>query len=209
MLPEQEALFMRFLPLVQAEAGKLARKHRSLSFEDIFQDGCIALIEAIQRADPDRMASFAGFAKRRVYGAMVDGIRRTCLAWQSARRAKIHCRSCERASTLDRCEACPHLQHTVPLEVLELKRIEPELRVISGGRDVFALSRLQDALRALRPIERRVIVLHYINDLDLAEVAATVHRSPAYLWQLHRKALQELRTRLTRRPSAGRAAVAA
>jgi len=64
----REALVRQFLPL----AGKLARRYAQSSepYEDLVQVASLALMKAIDRFDPDRGLSFAGFAVPTILGEL-------------------------------------------------------------------------------------------------------------------------------------------
>lgn len=73
--PEVSRLFSEYVQLV----NKIARSLRSklppgMVLEDLVSYGCIGLMEAWWRYDPDRGVKFTTFAHWRVHGAMITGI---------------------------------------------------------------------------------------------------------------------------------------
>lgn len=67
--------FDSFLPLVRKIAWSYARKFRGeLLFDDLFQEGCIGLIDALARVDHNRPTART-FITMRVSGAIKDHIR--------------------------------------------------------------------------------------------------------------------------------------
>ena len=69
-------LIMHYLPIVRSAAVQLRSMAGSLlEQEELIDQGVLALIECLERYDPDRGARFETFAFMRVRGAMIDYIR--------------------------------------------------------------------------------------------------------------------------------------
>jgi RNA polymerase sigma factor (sigma-70 family) len=68
-----------YLPFVRAIAAKFAKDTPRwlTSFDDLVQEGALALLRAGEAYDPTRGATFTTFAYRRVRGAMTDHLRAT------------------------------------------------------------------------------------------------------------------------------------
>ena len=67
---------MHYLPIVRSAAVQLRSMAGSiLEQEELIDQGVLALIECLERYDPDRGARFETFAFMRVRGAMIDYIR--------------------------------------------------------------------------------------------------------------------------------------
>lgn len=64
----------------------LTRIPASVQWDDLLQAGMLGLVEAAQRFDPDKGASFATYADRRVRGAMLDEVRKNAWAPRSLHR---------------------------------------------------------------------------------------------------------------------------
>jgi RNA polymerase sigma factor (sigma-70 family) len=56
---------------------------------------------------------------------------------------------------------------------------------------------LHELLDGLTPLQRQVIVLHYLGGLDAADVARALSRSPDAVRHLEHRALTSIRTRLS------------
>ena len=66
-------LIMHYLPIVRSAAVQLRSMAGSLlEQEELIDQGVLALIECLERYDPDRGARFETFAFMRVRGAMMD-----------------------------------------------------------------------------------------------------------------------------------------
>ena len=69
------------VPFVEAMARRMAASlPHSIDLGDLVQDGMIGLIDAAHRFDEGRGIKFETFAERRVRGAMIDAMRRECVA---------------------------------------------------------------------------------------------------------------------------------
>jgi RNA polymerase sporulation-specific sigma factor len=137
-------LVSRYLGMVQ----KLAYQHRGiLDFEDLVQEGCIGLLNAIGGFDSERDVQFKSYAyiciRNRIYRAL------------------------KRAG-----EACPPIQ--VPLEDdLPLTGGDPEQLFLGKERLDIILQRMQ---QLLSPLERKVFLAH-LAGLDYQTISCTFHIS--------------------------------
>jgi RNA polymerase sigma factor FliA len=85
----RDQLIERHLELTRHIAGSLyaRRLNDSVSFDDYLQYGRMGLLEAVDRYDPTRGASFTTFANYRIRGAILNGLERcTESAAQAAHR---------------------------------------------------------------------------------------------------------------------------
>ena len=83
----RDRLVLAYAPMIRYIATRKIRELPShTDLEDFLSCGMIALIEAVERFDPEKGASFEQFAWTRVAGAMVDELRRQDWASRSARR---------------------------------------------------------------------------------------------------------------------------
>ena len=74
--PDKEELVQRFVPLVKRIAHHLmARLPASVLFDDLFQNGMLGLLDAIERFEEGLGAQFETYATQRIKGAMLDGLR--------------------------------------------------------------------------------------------------------------------------------------
>ena len=72
----RDAMLRRYLPLVRSAAYALSRwKPPHIDFDDLLNWGIHGLLDAYQRYDPDRRASFGTYARFRVRGTILDNLR--------------------------------------------------------------------------------------------------------------------------------------
>jgi RNA polymerase sigma factor FliA len=91
----RDQLVLAYLPMVKYLAAKRVRElptHREL--DDLASSGMVAIVEAVERFDPAKGASFEQYAWMRVTGAMIDELRR---ADPLSRSSRALARSIERA----------------------------------------------------------------------------------------------------------------
>jgi RNA polymerase sigma factor for flagellar operon FliA len=83
----RDRLVLAYSPMVKYLAGKKVRELPShCDLDDLVSYGLVALIEAIDRFDPHKGASFEQYAWTRVAGAIMDELRRQDWASRSVRR---------------------------------------------------------------------------------------------------------------------------
>lgn len=72
----QEELVERYLPLVKAELGRLgANLPRHIDRQELYSEGVIGLLSAITHFETAQGVTFGAYARRRVWGAMMDRVR--------------------------------------------------------------------------------------------------------------------------------------
>src|SRR5689334_11043936 len=83
----RDKLVLAYSPMVKYLAARKVRELPShCELDDLVSCGLIALIEAVERFDPRKGASFEQYAWTRVAGAIVDELRRQDWASRSVRR---------------------------------------------------------------------------------------------------------------------------
>ena len=117
----RDRLVLAYAPMIRYIATRKIRELPShTDLEDFLSCGMIALIEAVDRFDPEKGASFEQFAWTRVAGAMVDELRRQDWASRSARRMSQKLEHAADAWYASECrmpsadELAPVLELTVP-----------------------------------------------------------------------------------------------
>ena len=209
----------QFMPLVR----KLAWLYESscdatLDVDDLVQAGLIALTECVQRHQRESDDGFAAYVKMRVRGAMIDLLRSRSNRPRSAAALE---RKCDRAISalheqLGREPTTAELAATLNISVPELDRLRSrstqrsvpiddcysdknaafaddtpgaEARLLAGeDRD-----RLAGAIAQLPERLQLVISLHFVEELNLTEIAAILGVSVPRVHQLKSSALAKLR----------------
>lgn len=194
---------------VELEARRMARRlgpnARSwVSHEELVSWGGMGLLEAARRFEPDRGVPFAHFARPRVRGAMVDGLRESNETPQRLWRA----RSAAEGEPSSAAVLSHHAERLAGArstgwlaeagsgedgDPVALAR-EPDPETAASGRQLAQV--IAAALEALPLQEARLIRLHVLADEPLAEVAGSLGVSVPRASQLRARALRRLEPRL-------------
>lgn len=197
----------RYLGTAQKLAA-IMYSHRpddSVEFGDYLQYARIGLLEAIDRYDPVREASFTTFASYRIRGAIINGVEKaTELAMQRAQRRRLRR---ERLKSLKdhevaRDQFARMVDLTLSLAVgylLEESGIwnadEPDRAAdpyVSLEMKRLA-ERLALLVNALPEREALIIRQHYFEHREFVEIADSLGISKGRVSQLHARALKLLR----------------
>lgn len=169
----------RFLPMVRRLAWHVNGGGRpGIELEDLVQAGLVALTEAAQRHAGPGEDGFAAYAKLRVRGAMVDLVRRVVPMARSAaeRRGSVRIESLEEAySDSDMAFADQGPDAFVQLSEAEVRE-----------QLIVAIGQLPERLQL-------VVQLYFVEELNLAEIAAALAVSVPRVHQLKAQALERLR----------------
>jgi len=188
----RDQLIEAHLDLVKSMARDIGGRPlgRGIDFDDLVGYGTVGLVEAATRFE-ERGVPFAAFARPRIYGAIVDGIRtqhwfgrradrrlridRVGHDWQVAVGAGHQARNDVRRN--GRPMVCPP---TDPAEVSEQVAI---------------------ALRGLPVLERRVVELHHYQEKTITQAAKELRIGRPRASRLHARALATLRAAIQDRIS--------
>jgi RNA polymerase sigma factor for flagellar operon FliA len=190
---------------VRAEARRLARRAGlAAELDELIGWGAEGLVEAARSFDPGRGVPFAAYARLRVRGAMLDGMRamspvplsvyrarngtapagqdsevesKLCARFASARADGL---LCDTAEAIDGpvATACPKQGPEALAASRQLRRI------------------IAHAMADLPPDEAELVRLHVLGEAPLAQAAALLGVGEDRASRLYQRALQRLRGRL-------------
>jgi RNA polymerase sigma factor for flagellar operon FliA len=213
----------RFLPMVRRLAWHAHGSGRAgIEVDDLIQSGLVALTECAQKHNGQTEDGFAAYAKLRVRGAMVDLIRRSSPMSRSAsdRRRTLRGHTESLATVLGRQPTESELAEAMGVTLSDLGdlraaseplRFEPIDDAYSDSSMAFADDRpdsfaqisdqetrhtVADAIGALPQRLQLVIQLYFVEDMNLAEIAAVLEVSVPRIHQLKAQALDKLRSNL-------------
>lgn len=202
------------------------RNHNEIEFAEYHQLASVALVESIDRYDPDKGAQFRTFAARRMHGAILDG-----LETLTEKQQQIAVRQRLRQERLDaiKAQARESEAEGAPFgkgskaHADELFRYLAEVGIgialgcLLDGTGMVAAdepagqqpdglyqrheykqlqTRLRDVIRHLTPQEQTVITSHYLHEHTFDDIASRMDVTKGRVSQIHRAALQSLRSRL-------------
>jgi RNA polymerase sigma factor for flagellar operon FliA len=215
---EREAEIRRLFPLVRQIARRVQRVVGAADCDDLVGDGSIGLIRAVDTFDPGRGTALEVYARKLIAGAMLNGLRRLDPVSERARRAlrraeeRRH-RAAQELGTLPtlaqmereqpslrRARTAAYRQAALSLDA-PLPRDGNALADWSGEpSESVALAadrrELREAVALLPERQRRIVALHYDEDLSLHAISRRLNVSPQRVSQLHLSALSRLRRAL-------------
>jgi RNA polymerase sigma-B factor len=226
----RQRLIELYLPLVESFARRYSRS--SSDYDDLYQVGCIGLINAIDRFDLERGEELTAFAVPNITGEIRRYLRDRGAPVKLPRRvlelrAAIARAQPELTARLGRVPTNAELARELGAATddvalaLEAGRasVALELPSESGGEDDRGEGSLDaaedrlflsDAFRGLDERERRVLFLRHVEDLDPNEIASEVGISRRQVSRVTQNALLKVRAGLERSvPDAGDAPVPA
>jgi len=207
------AAYMGFARMLAAKVYA-RRTFEGMEFGDYLQYATVGLIEAIDRFDPERGVLFESFAAVRMTGAMLTGIESsTEIQRQVATRKRV---IGERVASLAEPAAPSPGPEAVFAQLAEMAiglavgfvledsgmYLQEEGtyadNTYSGVELRQLRGRVKAALAEIGANQRRVIELHYLQHLPFEDVATRMSLTRGRISQIHKEALQNLRTRLTK-----------
>ena len=207
----------RCLPLAKSIAAKLRLAHGlAAPFDDLYALGVDGLMQAADRFDPTRGVAFTTFAYYRIRGAILDSLRRepqphllAASRVAPARAPRVIAAALpanDNARTSERSEADedhpgwslsePATVHLASVQELDSLPDESAPHPDEEVERQWLARRVRAALEALPEIERRIIQLHYYEELSFSEIGAELGICKPWAFRLHNKALRQLRQAL-------------
>ncbi len=212
----REKLVFHNLPLVHA----ICRRYppETVEYDDIFQEGCIGLLQALQGYDPGKGAKFSTYAVPFILGMIRSYLRRNGHLLKVPRSYHAHfCQLLEERNNLEQAlQRQPRLEEISKKTGLSKEEIVwlldlqyPVLPLIAvdnatGGftgaesrtfeeEKYFDTLILQESLNILPRREKQVIVLRYLLEKSQVEVAQILGLSQKHISRLEKKALNMLK----------------
>lgn len=155
------------------------RPYGYMDAQDVYQEARLGLVQAATRFDGRRHVEFGAYARRRIDGAVLDGLRRND-----------HLKRCVRAKV----KAGDAADQAPPLPLL----FPDEMRSRFAGPDEDAAQAetariVRDAIDALPPRLGAVIECRYLGGETMREIGERLGVNESRACQLHQNALAHLR----------------
>ncbi len=212
----REKLIIQNLPLVKHIASRFYSEVSEA--DDLFQEGCIGLIKAVENYNPERGTKFSSYAVPYIVGEIRSFLRRSRNMFKVSRSFYEHYRQLHRKiiELEQKLKRKPRLEELVT--ALQISREEiawllefkpPALAFDTEGfilqsedyaskenstiESYLQKLALTNKINSLPSRERQIIVLRYIMGKTQAETAAILGLSQAHVSRLERKLLLQMK----------------
>lgn len=216
-------LVQQYIPLVKKQASLL---HKKINFngelDDLIQSGMIGLLDALSKYEEKQGAQFETYAQLRIYGAMVDDLRKLDVLSQDDRALLKKIDKVEQEylnngnhinieEIVNKCDISIKKYH----EIMQLKNASISLShdddaikyLIEGvsdeGQNIEGNSikkqmveMLSQEIDSLPEREQTIMALYYTEELTFKEIAGILELTEARVSQLHNQIIIKLRGRM-------------
>lgn len=211
---KEDELAIQYLPAVKAMAFRLKeRLPSSVDFMDLSAIGTEELVKLARRYDEAQNDSFWGYAKTRVYGAMLDYLRSLDVLSRSSRKLV------KRIDYLVEEYLLTHDEEPTDAQLAEMIEGETEEKIHEAriASSIYAILPLQDQLNTgdegetLDRIEKEqlvevimsvlsrysereqmVIQLYYFEELTLKEISSILDITESRISQIHKSVIKKI-----------------
>ena len=214
-IADRNTLIMEYYPMVRRVSYRMAKRFpQCVDVDDLIQIGLVGLIEAVEKFDDRRAPSFAGYARMRVQGAILDEMRKQDWVPRSVRdRANrlIRARK-ELTEELGRAPTHAELASFLGVDEERLEQIlatadvrtlvsteegdddegtvgetlaDPKADVHRDIDRLFVSRQVQDVVAALPERDQRIIEMYYYQDQTFREIAEALGVTESRVSQLH------------------------
>lgn len=215
---EQNELVVAYMPALRAMAARLkTRLPACVEFNDLVSAGVCAMVALSRAYDKEKNDNFWGYARMRVYGAMLDFLR--SLDPMSRGDRKLIKQINELSSQyFNEHESEPsdewlakkigvsELQISDAKNMSEISMVLPldeQFDLLSGPENTLEkiekddlISHIMEILRSFSLKDQQVIQLLYFDELELSEISQILGISQSRVCQIHKKMIIKLRERL-------------
>ena len=211
---KEDELAIQYLPAVKAMAFRLKeRLPSSVDFSDLSAIGTEELIKLARRYDESLNDSFWGYAKKRVYGAMLDYLRSLDILSRASRKlvkaidyiVEEHLLTHDEEPTDE--ELAELLEESV--EKVHDARIASTIYTVMPlhdqlqvGDEGAALARVEKdelvevikkILSSYKEREQMIIQLYYFEELTLKEISNVLDITESRISQIHKSVIQKIK----------------
>lgn len=220
-------LVMHYSYIAKTVAVKMSSTyHKYATVEEMVNHGAIALIDSLERYDPDQGVKFSTYAYTKVRGAIIDYVRKQDWLPRRVRQANIQITKTEERLTLalGRPPTREEMAREMGITPEEYDRQVFEM----SGENVYSFEALLEAPVQVRPFliqeefapeenmdrqeleevlaqaidslneqERTVLSLYYYEELTMREIGDIMGVSEQRIGQVNRKLISKLRDRLS------------
>jgi len=211
---QRQALVVENLPYVKHILGRLVgRLPSNVDIENLESAGVLGLVEASHQFDDSYGVSFRTFAYRRVWGAIIDELRRNSPLPQKLMNQITLVRNAQErleppytadrlaeecGLALEQVEACLNamrISSPAPLNDQALGGLcDPHTESVSSGIETEEAKQIiADCIEELPEQQRMVLTLYYSEDLRLKEIGRVLNLSESRISRILSKAESQIR----------------
>lgn len=211
---KEDELAIQYLPAVKAMAFRLKeRLPSSIDFMDLSAIGTEELIKLARRYDESLNDSFWGYAKKRVYGAMLDYLRSLDILSRASRKlVKAIDYAVEEYMVLNDCEPTDE-ELSVTLEesvekihdariassIYTVMPLHDQLQVGDEGASLARIEKdelinvIKGILSEYKEREQLIIQFYYFEELTLKEISEILNITESRISQIHKSVIQKIK----------------
>jgi len=211
---KEDELAIQYLPAVKAMAFRLKeRLPSSVDYMDLSAIGTEELIKLARRYDEQLNDSFWGYAKKRVYGAMLDYLRSLDILSRASRKLVkaidyaveeyrvIHNEEPtdrELATILDETEEKVH-DARIASAIYTVMPLHDQLQVGDEGASLARIEKeelidvIKNILVQYNEREQLIIQLYYFEELTLKEISHVLDITESRISQIHKSVIQKIK----------------
>jgi len=209
----QDELAVQYLPAVKAMVFRLKeRLPQSVEFDDLVSIGAEELIKLARRYDKNQNDSFWGYAKTRVYGAMLDYLRSLDIV-SRANRKLIKQIDEIIDQFLDENGVEPENSYIAEMLGEDIEKIKEARRAAaiynvlplhdqleSGEQDTFAMveqeeliEKIMEVLATMPKRDQLIMQLYYFEELTYKEISEILDITPSRISQVHKRVVSKIK----------------
>lgn len=210
----EDQLAIQFLPAVKAMSFRLKeRLPSSVDYMDLCAIGTEELVKLARRYDESQNDSFWGYAKTRVYGAMLDYLRSLDMVSRSSRRLIKEIDHAIEVYMADHDDEPSDGELSVILGIEEDKvreaRIASDIYTVLPLDDQLGtpeeggllermehedlIEAIQEVLMTFEEREQIIIQLYYFEELTLKEISEIVNITESRISQIHKSVIRRIK----------------
>lgn len=214
---KEDELAIQYLPAVKAMAYRLKeRLPSSVDFCDLTAIGTEELVKLARRYDSKQNDSFWGYAKTRVYGAMLDFLRSLDMLSRSNRKlikmidkaiAEYLAENEEEPTNLELSEILGESEAKIKeariaSEIYAVLPIDEQLSLASESTTLEKIEK-EDLIEVIQKVlgqyserEQMIIQLYYFEELSLKEISQVLSITESRISQIHKTLLKRIRDQI-------------
>jgi len=211
---KEDELAIAYLPAVKAMAFRLKeRLPSSVDFSDLSAIGTEELIKLARRYDESINDSFWGYAKKRVYGAMLDYLRSLDILSRASRKLVKQIDYAveeyrlthdeeptdeELAEILDEDIEKVH-EARIASNIYTVMPLHDQLQIGDEGAALAQIEKdelvevIKKVLATYKEREQMIIQLYYFEELTLKEISSILNITESRISQIHKSVIQKIK----------------